>query len=57
MHVSLPISQLFLGYYMTYVDYCFEGLVPMYVGLLISSWFRLSTVAVASTIMLVINQL
>ena len=40
------------GYYMTFTDYCFEGLVPMYACLLVSTWFKLSTLAVAATIML-----
>jgi sterol desaturase/sphingolipid hydroxylase (fatty acid hydroxylase superfamily) len=40
------------GYYMTFVDYCFEGLIPFYCCLLVTAWFHLSTVALAATIML-----
>lgn len=37
---------------MTFVDYCFEGLIPFYCCLLVTAWFQLSTVALAATIML-----
>ena len=37
---------------MTFVDFCLEGLVPMYFCLLFTAVFQLSTVALASTIMI-----
>lgn len=52
LHHTTKSDVAFSGYYMTFVDYCLEGLFPMYICLLISAWFQLSTVAVAATIML-----
>jgi hypothetical protein len=37
---------------MTFVDYCFEGLIPFYACLLVTARLQLSTVALASKIML-----
>jgi sterol desaturase/sphingolipid hydroxylase (fatty acid hydroxylase superfamily) len=49
----LPIICTYVtGYYMTWVDYCFEGLIPMFCGLVVSATFQLFPVAVISTIML-----
>jgi sterol desaturase/sphingolipid hydroxylase (fatty acid hydroxylase superfamily) len=52
LHHTTKADIALSGYYMTFVDYCFEGLIPFYACLLVTARLQLSTVALASKIML-----